>query len=62
MDFITEDRARVIIMEQFTQWDEKNDARHRSNTKKMDRLTVIVSIGMGIVICLNCLLLSGHLH
>jgi hypothetical protein len=62
-EFITEDRARVIVMQEIGRYErEVGSRRHEQNTRKLDRLTWIAGIGFGVVGTLQCLLAAGVFH
>lgn len=56
-----ETRIRNYVQEREDALEDRQDIRHTQNTRKIDRLSWIVGIGVGIVITLNAVVL-GRLH
>ena len=56
-----ESRMREHIQERQDAMAAQQDVRHTQNTRKIDRLSWIVAIGVGIVVTLNAVVL-GRIH
>lgn len=60
---MTESDVRVVCQGYIDTYETKvGEPRHKENTRKIDRLTWITAVGLGIVLTLNSLMAAGVLH